>query len=98
MNVRAVAAPASAPAAAAISATDPEDLREIISAYQKCVAETVRRFDGFVAKYMGDGVLVYFGYPQAHEHDAESSSCGRSNNQRERCREFCLRTTTLRKP
>jgi class 3 adenylate cyclase len=50
---------------------DPEDLREIISAYQKCVAETVCRFDGFVAKYMGDGVLVYFGYPQAHEDDAE---------------------------
>ena len=50
---------------------DPEDLREIISAYQKCVAETVQRFGGFVAKYMGDGVLVYFGYPQAHEDDAE---------------------------
>src|SRR5208282_3552134 len=50
---------------------DPEDLREVISAYQKCVAETVSRFDGFVAKYMGDGVLVYFGYPQAHEDDAE---------------------------
>ena len=50
---------------------DPEDLREVISAYQKCVAGTVRRFGGFVAKYMGDGVLVYFGYPQAHEHDAE---------------------------
>jgi class 3 adenylate cyclase len=49
---------------------DPEDLREIISAYQKCVAETVGRFGGFVAKYMGDGVLVYFGYPQAHEDDA----------------------------
>src|SRR5271169_527528 len=49
---------------------DPEDLREIISAYQKCVAETVQRFGGFVAKYMGDGVLVYFGYPQAHEDDA----------------------------
>jgi class 3 adenylate cyclase len=44
---------------------DPEDLREVISAYQKCVAETVQRFSGFVAKYMGDGVLVYFGYPQA---------------------------------
>jgi len=44
---------------------DPEDLREVISAYQQCVAETVRRFNGFVAKYMGDGVLVYFGYPQA---------------------------------
>jgi class 3 adenylate cyclase len=50
---------------------DPEDLREIISAYQKCVAETVSRFGGFVAKYMGDGVLIYFGYPQAHEDDAE---------------------------
>ena len=50
---------------------DPEDLREIISAYQKCVTEIVDRFDGFVAKYMGDGVLVYFGYPEAHEDDAE---------------------------
>ena len=50
---------------------DPEDLREVIAAYQKCVAETVRRFGGFVAKYLGDGVLVYFGYPQAHEDDAE---------------------------
>ena len=50
---------------------DPEDLREVISGYQKCVAETVQRFRGFVAKYMGDGVLVYFGYPQAHEDDAE---------------------------
>ena len=50
---------------------DPEDLREVISAYQKCVAETVQRLGGFVAKYMGDGVLVYFGYPQAHEDDAE---------------------------
>jgi class 3 adenylate cyclase/predicted ATPase len=50
---------------------DPEDLREVISAYQKCVKETVERLGGFVAKYMGDGVLVYFGYPQAHEDDAE---------------------------
>jgi tetratricopeptide (TPR) repeat protein len=50
---------------------DPEDLREVISAYQNCVAETVRRFDGFVARYMGDGVLVYFGYPRAREDDAE---------------------------
>ena len=56
----------------ALSASmDPEDLREVISAYQKCVAKIVRRFGGFVAKYMGDGVLVYFGYPQAHEDDAE---------------------------
>src|SRR5215212_9283823 len=44
---------------------DPEDLRDVISAYQKCVTETVQRFGGFVAKYMGDGVLVYFGYPRA---------------------------------
>ena len=50
---------------------DPEDLREVISAYQKCVADTVQRFGGFVAKFMGDGVLMYFGYPQAHEDDAE---------------------------
>jgi class 3 adenylate cyclase len=50
---------------------DPEDLREVISSYQKCVAGTVERFGGFVAKYMGDGVLVYFGYPQAHEDDAD---------------------------
>jgi class 3 adenylate cyclase len=50
---------------------DPEDLREVISAYQKCVAECVQRFGGFVAKYMGDGVLIYFGYPQAHEDEAE---------------------------
>ena len=50
---------------------DPEDMREVIAAYQKSVSETVRRYGGFVAKYMGDGVLVYFGYPQAHEHDAE---------------------------
>jgi class 3 adenylate cyclase/predicted ATPase len=50
---------------------DPEDLREVISAYQKCVAETVHHFGGFVARYVGDGVLVYFGYPHAHEDDAE---------------------------
>jgi class 3 adenylate cyclase/predicted ATPase len=50
---------------------DPEDLREVISAYQKCASETVRRFDGFIAKFMGDGILVYFGYPEAHEDDPE---------------------------
>ena len=50
---------------------DPEDLREVISAYQKCVAETVQRFGGFVAKYMGDGMLIYYGYPHAHEDDPE---------------------------
>src|SRR5271169_3413291 len=50
---------------------DPEDLREIIGAYHRAVAEIVAGFDGFVAKYMGDGILVYFGYPRAHEDDAE---------------------------
>src|SRR5215208_6060194 len=53
------------------SRLDPEDLREVIAAYQKCAAETIARYEGFVAKYMGDGVLVYFGYPKAHEDDAE---------------------------
>jgi class 3 adenylate cyclase len=50
---------------------DPEDLRETLGTYHRCVADTVARFAGFVAKYMGDGVLVYFGYPEAHEDDAE---------------------------
>jgi len=49
---------------------DPEDLRDVIAAYHKCAVGVVARFDGFVAKYMGDGVLVYFGYPEAHEADA----------------------------
>src|SRR3712207_5233479 len=53
------------------SRLDPEDLREVIGAYHRCVTETVERFEGFVAKYMGDGVLVYFGWPQADEVDAE---------------------------
>lgn len=52
---------------------DPEDMREIISAYIRCVAETVTRFEGYVARYMGDGVLVYFGYPRAHEDDPEQA-------------------------
>jgi class 3 adenylate cyclase len=50
---------------------DPEDLREVIAAYHRTVAEAIDGLDGFVAKYMGDGVLVYFGYPRAHEDDAE---------------------------
>ncbi len=50
---------------------DPEDLREIIAAYHRTVAEVIAAADGFISRYMGDGVLVYFGYPQAHEDDAE---------------------------
>ena len=50
---------------------DPEDLREVIAAYHRCVTGAVIRYGGFVARYMGDGVLVYFGYPTAHETDAE---------------------------
>ena len=53
---------------------DPEDLREVIAAYHRAVAEVVRSLDGFVAKYMGDGVLIYFGYPRAHEDDAERAA------------------------
>ncbi len=50
---------------------DPEDLREIIAAYHHSVSDILTRHGGFVAKYMGDGVLAYFGYPEAHEDDAE---------------------------
>jgi predicted ATPase/class 3 adenylate cyclase len=50
---------------------DPEDMREIVGAYHRCCADLITRADGFVARYIGDGVLAYFGYPQAHEHDAE---------------------------
>ena len=50
---------------------DPEDLREVLGSYHAAVAEVVAGLDGYVAKYMGDGVLIYFGYPQAHEDDAE---------------------------
>ena len=52
---------------------DPEDLRDVIAIYQRCVEETVRRFDGFIAKFLGDGVLIYFGYPEAHEDDPEQA-------------------------
>jgi class 3 adenylate cyclase/predicted ATPase len=55
------------------SRLDPEDLREIIGVYHRCVADTVTRLGGFVAKYMGDGVLAYFGYPEAHEDDPEQA-------------------------
>jgi len=53
------------------SRLDPEDLREVIHAYQACVATTIHRFDGFIARYVGDGVLIYFGWPEARETDAE---------------------------
>ena len=55
------------------SGLDPEDLRQVLGAYHAAVAEVVDAFGGYVAKYMGDGVLAYFGYPQAHEHDAEQA-------------------------
>src|SRR5258708_6008426 len=55
------------------SRLDREDLREVLGAYHAAVAEVVAGFGGYVAKYMGDGVLTYFGYPQAHEHDAEQA-------------------------
>lgn len=50
---------------------DPEDLRELMQSFQQTIAAVVLHYEGFVAKYMGDGVLVYFGYPTAHEDDAE---------------------------
>jgi class 3 adenylate cyclase len=50
---------------------DPEDMREVLGAYQVCCAEVVGRFEGYVAKFMADGVLAYFGWPAAHEDDAE---------------------------
>jgi class 3 adenylate cyclase/predicted ATPase len=53
---------------------DPEDLRDLIGAYHRTVAEVVSRFEGFIARYMGDGILIYFGYPRAHEDDAERAA------------------------
>ena len=53
------------------SRLDPEDLREVIRTYQASVATTIRQFDGFIARYVGDGVLIYFGWPEARETDAE---------------------------
>jgi class 3 adenylate cyclase len=53
---------------------DPEELREVIRVYQDTCAKVIAQYDGFIAKYMGDGVLVYFGYPQAHENDAERAA------------------------
>ena len=53
------------------SRLDAEDLREVIRAYQACVASTIQQFNGFIARYVGDGVLIYFGWPEATETDAE---------------------------
>src|SRR5208337_715600 len=53
------------------SRLDPEDMRGIVGAYQRCCADLITQAGGFIAKYMGDGLLAYFGYPQAHEYDAE---------------------------
>ena len=53
------------------SRLDPEDLREVIRTYQACVSTTIQQFDGFIARYVGDGVLIYFGWPEARETDAE---------------------------
>jgi class 3 adenylate cyclase len=53
---------------------DPEDLRQVILAYQQTCAEQIRRFEGYLARYVGDGLLVYFGYPQAHEDDASRAT------------------------
>jgi hypothetical protein len=50
---------------------DPEEQRDVVGAFQSCCASEIKRLDGFVAQYLGDGVLAYFGYPAAHEDDAE---------------------------
>src|SRR5262249_5788477 len=50
---------------------DPEELREVVRAYQEACAKVIARFDGYIAQYLGDGLLVYFGYPLAHEDDAQ---------------------------
>jgi class 3 adenylate cyclase len=53
---------------------DPEDLRDVITSFQNRCSAAIRRYDGFVAKYMGDGILFYFGYPRAHEDEVERSA------------------------
>ena len=55
---------------------DPEDMRQVIRAYQDAISGVVARFDGFIAKFMGDGILAYFGFPRAHEDDAERAVPG----------------------
>jgi class 3 adenylate cyclase len=59
------------------SRLDPEDLRAVVRAYQSTCAEVIQRFDGHIAQYLGDGLLVYFGYPQAHEDTVQQAvRCG----------------------
>jgi class 3 adenylate cyclase len=65
---------------------DPEDYREVVRAYQAAAAEVVQRFDGYIAQYLGDGLLVYFGYPQAHEDDAQRKESGGRDGQAENAR------------
>src|SRR5918999_73542 len=60
-----------ASAQAQLSQLDPEEWREVVRAYQSTCAEVIQRFDGYIAQYLGDGLLVYFGYPRAHEDDAQ---------------------------
>jgi class 3 adenylate cyclase len=55
---------------------DPEDLREVVRAYQDTCAKVIARFEGYIAQYLGDGLLVYFGYPLAHEDDAQRACAG----------------------
>ena len=55
---------------------DPEDWRDVVQAYQQTCAAVIQHFDGYIAQYLGDGLLVYFGYPQAHEDDAHSALAG----------------------
>ena len=55
---------------------DPEDLRQVLRAYQRVCAETIVRYDGFIAQYLGDGILAYFGYPYTHEDEAERAVRG----------------------
>ena len=74
------------------SRLDPEDLREVIRTYQACVAATIQQYDGFIARYVGDGVLIYFGWPEARETDVERAvraglavaAAGRAMNPRSR--------------
>ena len=68
---------------------DPEDMREVIRAYQDACSGAVARYDGFVAKFMGDGVLAYFGFPRAHEEDAERAGRPRDRGRRRKARNAC---------